>query len=69
MAAAEVDGDAKALAEEVFRRVCRAVGQATPLGRHTLELIFQDGELERFFRHEGPVPAGVLARAIEGTGP
>lgn len=69
MAAAEVDQDAKALAEELFRRVCHAVGHDTPLGRHTLELVFQDGELARFFRHEGPVPAAVLLRAVEGTAP
>lgn len=54
--ALELPLDTRGLIEHLAERMDAGVG------RWRLEFEFEDGTLTRFFRHEGPGPAGALGR-------
>ncbi|MGB2874790.1 MAG: hypothetical protein WBB76_04860 [Gaiellaceae bacterium] len=54
--AQELPLNTRDLIEHVAERMDAAVG------RWRLEFVLEDGTLTRFFRHEGPGPAGALGR-------
>jgi len=59
----DLSPDMKVRTELLVEEIDRSRGGSGDLiGQHTFEFVFQDGELLRWFRHEGPVPAGALGR-------
>lgn len=49
----------------IVRTLVDAIGAhlgAPARGRWRLELVFEDGRVREFYRHDGPLPAGALER-------